>query len=373
VKEGEVLIELAAGITSAALQASSERYAYNRLERVRLEAEVTQSKPDYRNFDVTWVALQDETRRARESAYMAKVGEAKAQFDERTHALAAAQAALQKYREMSIIAAERENSSRPLVESGAISRLDYLELKQQLSASTNDFAAQLRTVDQQRAAVLEAKKRIAQIEHEHRAEIYGQLGDKVSSAPVLKGEMDRSREQHELKWLKAPVSGWVQKVNVATVGGVASPSQSLVTIVPEGTPLIVEATLSNDDIGFVKVGQDVRLKVDTFPFQQYGSLKGTLTWISPDAEERATAGGKLQTATEGEAGRGIENIRTVKEGYVYKVHIKPAETAFLTQQGRAEVQAGMTVQADIVTDQRRIIAFLLSPIVKNLDEAVSLR
>ncbi len=186
--------------------------------------------------------------------------------------------------------------------------------------------------------------------------------------------MDKSRELHELKWLRSPVDGWIQKVNVTTIGGVVNPAQSLVTIVPEGTPLIVEATLSNDDVGYVREGQSVELKVDTFPIQKYGTLKGTLVWVSPDAEEKSTMANGEENGSPGNAPeRAIQNVKSVKDGYVYKVHIRPEQSKFVLNGKSATLQAGMTVQADITTDKRRVIEFFLSPLLKYVDEGVTVR
>ncbi len=374
VRAGDLLLELDPAISGAALQANTDKYAYNRLEQARLAAELTHAAPDYRNADPAWIALQESTRAARDAAFAAKRAQAQAQLEEKTHSLAAAQATLTKYRENTAISEEREASARPLVETGAISRVDYLQLKQELTSNRNDLAAQLKTVDEQRAALQEAQKRLAEVEHDHQAEVYGQLSDKVANEPGLRGDMEKSRELHELKWLKAPVDGWVQKINVTTVGGVVNPAQTLMTLVPDGTPLVVEATLSNDDIGYVKVGQPVELKVDTFPFQKYGALKGTLVWVSPDAEERSVVSASDESGTAGnQAEKAIQNVKSVKDGYVYKVRIRAENTTFVVDGRMAPLQAGMTVQADIQTDRRRVVEFLLSPVVKYLDEAAAVR
>ena len=374
VHAGDLLLELDPAISGAALQANTDKLAYNRLEQARLAAELTHAAPDYRNADPAWVALQESTRAAREAAYTAKREQARWQVEEKTHGLASAQATLTKYRENTAISEERESSARPLVDSGAISRVDYLQLKQELTGNRNDLAAQAKTVEEQRAALQESQKRLAEVEHDHQAEVYGQLSDKVANEPSLRGDMEKSRELHELKWLKAPVGGWVQKVNVTTVGGVVNPAQTLMTIVPDGTPLVVEATLSNDDVGYVKVGQPVELKVDTFPFQKYGTLKGTLVWVSPDAEERSVASSSDESGAAGnQAEKAIQNVKSVKDGYVYKVRIRAERGSFVVDGRSAPLQAGMTVQADIATDQRRIIEFLLSPLVKYLDEGAKVR
>src|SRR5580698_2275787 len=122
-------------------------------------------------------------------------------------------------------------------------------------------------------------------------------------------------------------------MDVSTVGQVVTPAQSLVTIVPDGTPLIIEATVSNDDIGYLKVGQPVEVKVDTFPFQRYGSLKGTLVSISPDAEDKAAVSRDTDTRAGANNSRSDDPSRdpttASNMGYVYKVHIRTADARFV--------------------------------------------
>jgi hemolysin D len=167
----------------------------------------------------------------------------------------------------------------------------------------------------------------------------------------------------------------VQKVDVTTIGQVVTPAQSLVTIVPDGTPLIIEATVSNEDIGYVKVGQPVEVKVDTFPFQKYGSLRGTLVSISPDAEEKNAASRDADTRSGANASSGSQKASgdTANAGYVYKVFIHTDPSAFQISGDSRAVQSGMTVQADITTDRRRVIDFFLSPVVKYMDEGLKVR
>jgi hemolysin D len=158
---------------------------------------------------------------------------------------------------------------------------------------------------------------------------------------------------------------------------VVTPAQSLVTIVPDGTPLIVEATVSNEDIGYLKIGQPVQVKVDTFPFQRYGTLKGTLVQISPDAEDKNAASRDTDTR----AGAGVQAAdpsrdptnATSNVGYVYKVHIRIQDSIFVIDGEPRSVVSGMTVQADITTDRRRVIDFFLSPVMKYLDEGMKVR
>jgi hemolysin D len=377
VHAGEVLLELDPTLSAAELAANADKYGFNQLEQARLAAELTHTSSRLAKTDqpVARVTLEERMRRAREQAHAAKLAGARAAVEEKTQALAAAVATLAKFRETTEIATERESSARPLVDSGAISRADYLQLNQDLSQNRNDLAAQEKTVQQAQAAVVEAQRAAEQVERDRVADIYNDLNQRVTSEPGLKGDFDKAKELYALKWLRAPVSGWVQKVDATTVGQVVTPAQSLVTIVPDGTPLIVEATVTNEDIGYVKVGQPVEVKVDTFPFQKYGSLTGTLLSVSPDAEEKSAA--SRDTDTRAGAGGSRDPSRTAPDssnaGYVYKVHIRTDQLRFVVDGEARPVQSGMTVQADITTDRRRLIEFFLSPVVKYVDEGLKVR
>lgn len=98
------------------------------------------------------------------------------------------------------------------------------------------------------------------------------------------------------------------------------PTQNLVTIVPENRPLLVEATLSNQDISYVRVGQKVDVKVDTYPFLKYGALKGRLVWISPVAENLANPNAKNPAGMS--LSEKLENDKSAVGNTSYRVHIK---------------------------------------------------
>lgn len=261
-----------------------------------------------------------------------------------------------------------------MVDSGAVSRLDYLQLKQALEESSNDLIAQQKTIKQAKAAEGEAEENVEQVIRDRNTDILNDMNQRVTNEPGLKGDMDKAKELLALKWLRAPVSGIIQKINVTTVGQVVTSGQVLITIVPDGMPLIVEATLTNQDIGYVRLGQPVEVKVDTFPFQRYGSLKGVVAWISADAEDKDSAARDMDMRTGApmseDSARAAANPNT---GYVYKVHVRTGAPQFMVDGQPRPIQAGMTVQADIVTDRRRIIDFFLSPVEKYLNEGLTVR
>ena len=148
--------------------------------------------------------------------------------------------------------------------------------------------------------------------------------------------------------ITAPVDGTVLSLTAKTIGGVVNAGQQLAQIVPEKVPLYVDAALDNQDIGFVKSGQRVVVKVATYPFQRYGYLEGTVENISPDA------------------------IQDDKKGLVYKAKIKLNDDKS-SKQNQLKLLPGMSISAEITTGQRRIIEFFLDPLMTKADESLKVR
>ena len=148
--------------------------------------------------------------------------------------------------------------------------------------------------------------------------------------------------------ITAPVDGTVLSLTAKTIGGVVNAGQQLAQIVPEKVPLYVDAALDNQDVGFVKPGQRVVVKVATYPFQRYGYLEGTVENISPDA------------------------IQDDKKGLVYRAKIKLNDDKS-SKQNQLKLLPGMSVSAEITTGQRRIIEFFLDPLMTKADESLKVR
>lgn len=368
VKQGDLLVELDPTISGADLTSSAEKLVLTQLELARLRSELSGGDPDYGlpGAKPESVALQEALRAARDSSYRAKLAEARNELQGRTMTLAAAQDTLRKLEETTRTARDREKQVRPYV-GHVMPRFEYLKLKDSLTENANDLAAQMKHVQAARETQLAAEHKVRQIEEEQRTRIVAEINDKTAVLATLKGEVDKARQLVSQKELRAPVDGQVQRLAITTAGGVVTPAQTLAVIVPRDTPLIVEAMLSNEDIGFVGVGQRVELKIDTFPFQKYGTLPATVSWVSPDAEEKA------RSADPSAAVLASDDIAPSKAGLMYRLRIVP-ERAGLTIGGRLQpIAVGMTVQADIVTDRRKIIEFFLSPVVKYWDEGLKVR
>lgn len=145
--------------------------------------------------------------------------------------------------------------------------------------------------------------------------------------------------------LSAPVSGTVQQLEVHTLGGVVTTAQRLMEIVPDDA-LEVEASIENKDIGFVEVGQEASIKVDAFPYTQYGFLKGRVIAVANDAAPDK------------------------KTGLVFKARIRLPANVLIVHGKSVALTAGMQVTADIRTGKRSVATYFLSPLVENLQESM---
>ncbi len=169
--------------------------------------------------------------------------------------------------------------------------------------------------------------------------------------------------------LYAPTDGTVQQLAVTTVGQVVTTGQQLMILVPDGGPLQVQIYVSNADIGFVKLGQDAAVKIDSFPFTRYGALHGKVARIASDAIDEQAA----HRAEANEAN--LVNSATMQPSsappnFVFPVTIALEESAIRVEGGDIPLTPGMTVTAEIKTDDRRIVDYLFSPLAKVASEAL---
>src|SRR6202043_1181508 len=127
---------------------------------------------------------------------------------------------------------------------------------------------------------------------EYRRTLFGELTEAERKAAGFAADLSKAKERTKLQLLTAPVSGMVQQLAVHTVGGVVTPAQTLMVIVPSDSRLEIEAMVSNHDIGFVHAGDQVEIKVDTFDFTRYGLLHGRVLSVSSDSIARDTPADK---------------------------------------------------------------------------------
>ncbi len=169
---------------------------------------------------------------------------------------------------------------------------------------------------------------------------------KAQTDAILKQEeVTKAQRRAGLEHLLSPADGTVQQLQIHTVGGVVEPARTLMVIVPSRGEIEVEAHVLNKDIGFVREGQPAAVKLDAFPFTRYGTVRGTVVSLSRDA------------------------VPDPKLGANYIARIRLARGTILVDGKTVPLTSGLGVTVDVRTGNRRIISWLISPIVSTVAQA----
>ena len=313
-------------------------------------------------------ALDVERARAATSAQAseqaAKLGDLSQQIDQK-HAEAAEQAAEREKLSASIpLLAEKERIHRELTRQGYGTSLAYLDAQQQASEARHQMdVLSEREAEARSAAGALVRERDAS-RSQYLSGVLSDLDKAEEKQSELSQELVKAEQKSTETDMKAPISGVVEQLSIHTLGGVVTPAEHLMIIVPQNHSLTVEADLANRDVGFVHAGQPVEVKVETFNFTRYGLLKGHVIGVSRDVvapDERPEASGRSPS------GAGPEP-RNPSPSYVARIALD--QTDIMIDGRRETLQPGMNVTAEIKTGRRTIIDFLLSPLARHTRESL---
>ncbi|MBX3340382.1 MAG: HlyD family type I secretion periplasmic adaptor subunit [Nitrospira sp.] len=350
VKRGEVLIELDATLNSADRDRASSEYRAALVEAARLRALIagqgTFTAPT--DSDLEFVFLQQQLLRDQTAEYAARVDAARHLVGQRKAAVDATYDNLRRLEATVPMENERAAAYRTLLAQQYVSKMDYLQFEQQRIDKAQEWAGQKSKLRQDKAALAEAEQNYRVLIAEFQQSKQAELSAMEMKAASLIQEMRKAEQKTELQKLVSPIDGVIQQLAVHTVGGVVTPAQPLLTVVPQDHPVEVEAQLENKDIGFVKEGQPVELKIETFPFTLYGTIPGKVLTVSDDAVP----------------------LDKEKGGLVYASRVSMDRATMQVEGKQIHLSPGMAVTVEIKTGQRRVIEFLLSPLFKAMKESL---
>ena len=350
VKKGDLLIELDPTITQAEVESSERSLTISRYDMARLKAELKgeEIRGSGKDHDKL-LLLQKDLKKAREAEHKAKVLSLESIFSQKKTALQSAEESIPKLEKTVELVGKQEEALRELAEKGYASMMEHLQRQKELVRTEKELNEQRKLAEQLQDSLKEAEKNLEALKKERERSILSEIIDKERAITVLEGEFTKASRRSQLERLYSPVNGTVHGLATHTIGGVVTSAQPIITIVPDGTPLIVEAMALNQDIGFIHLGQKAELKLDTFPFQKYGTIEAELSYVSPDAQEDQ------------------------KIGLVYKIKLKPKRFTIRVRDKNIPISPGMAVTAEIKTGERRVIEFFISPFIKYVDESLTLR
>lgn len=353
VKLGQVLIELDATTAVADSERLRNEAVTARLEALRAQALLAAlengAPPKLKQFDGADAARQlAEQGQAfgQYQEYLAHRLQLQAEIARRRAELQAIQEVVIKLEQTAPIARQRAQDYQKLVKENFMSQHGYLQREQERIEQEQDLASSRSKVAEIRAALMEAQQQQATLTAETRRQLLDQHNLAAQKAASLEQELVKADQRGRLMRMTAPVAGTVQQLAVSTVGGVVTPAQPLMVIVPKENVLEVEAMLPNKDIGFVNPGQDAEVKVETFPFTRYGTLHGKITQVSSDA------------------------IQDEKLGLIYSTRVKLSRDTLRVENKTVRLTPGMAVTVEVKTGTRRVIEYFLSPLMQVTNESL---
>ncbi|HET9645295.1 MAG TPA: HlyD family type I secretion periplasmic adaptor subunit, partial [Burkholderiaceae bacterium] len=226
----------------------------------------------------------------------------------------------------------------------------------------------------ERAHKAEADAALRESEQAHaaqRAETIRSLRERNAQAELKRHEFGsetaKAEQRTRLTQLRAPVDGTVQQLSIHTAGGVVTPAQQLLVVVPDRAEVTAEVTLENKDIGFVKEGQQAEVKLETFPYTRYGTIAATVTSVAADA----VIGASERKTQNGEASDG--SARASNPVASFPAILRLDRRDINVDGKRVRLSPGMNVTAEIKTGRRRVIDYLLSPVREHLNDSLKER
>jgi HlyD family secretion protein len=346
VRAGQVLVRMDPVLTDADVSTIRADYLNRSLALRRIDAQISSQSMKKAEQDPPELFRQVEAQYAANvRAYENALAQERAMLDKARHDLAAAQATKAKLEQVLPHYLEQERAFEKLTGDGFAGRLMYNDKRRERIEKEQDLRSQEFGIRAAEALIEQSQKKIAQIAADYRRQLRTERVDVAAQLERARQELAKHTHRQGLLELRAPQAGTVKDLATHTAGTVAAPGTILMTIVPEGDPLVAEVWVSNDDVGFVRTGQGAKLKLAAFQFQKYGLLEGTVTQVSADATE--TAAGAL----------------------AFRTMVEPASQQLLADGRRYALQPGMQVSGEIHLGTRTVLEYLLSPVRRAFHEA----
>jgi hemolysin D len=355
VTAGQVLMRLDTTLSDADRNIVAKEVESRRLQLRRIDAELKDASMKRTANDGSLFLEVDAQARARIQAYRDGLGTEQATLAQSQAELEAGQQQLVKLEKLVPSYREEEAALARLVEQGHVSRLQFTQKQRERIQTEQDLLSQGKTVSSLQARIAQSQTRFARLTSEYRQQLLNERVD--AQAALSKAEQELAKQAHrsELSELRAPQDGVVKDIATSTVGAVVTAGTVLATLVPVDEKLRAEVSIKNEDVGFTRPGQVVKIKLAAFPFQKYGMLQGVVERVAADASDQnqPSANGMAEDA----------GLAT------YKVIVALQDQQLRLDSATFPMSPGMRVVAEIKQGERTVLEYLLSPVQKVIGEA----
>lgn len=355
VRAGQVLMRMDATTARADMGTLEASAAQKDLGLRRIDAELSGQPMRIEARDPPEMAMQILAQyKARRQSYADAIAQEQATLGRAQHDLIAAQQQLSKLVATVPLYQKTATSYEKLVKEGFVSELGANDKIREKIEKEQELKTQEANIGAMTAAVEQSRKKLAQIKSSYESQLLNDRVELKNQHQQAVGELQKQTYKSGLLELRATDDGIVKDMATYSPGAVVQPGAALLNLVPKNEPLYAEVSIRNEDAGFVAVGQSVKVKLQAYPFQKYGSLDGVVEVISADSSandpQRATAMGLNPQS--------------------YKALIKLSSQSLRSASGEAlRLAPGMAAQAEIHQGQRSVLEYLISPVQKVSQEA----
>ncbi|WP_316199212.1 HlyD family type I secretion periplasmic adaptor subunit [Bradyrhizobium sp. SZCCHNS2002] len=347
VKAGERLVDLDVTMTGADAERARQDLLLTQADITRLQALHDGKLPV---FSVSLTTIDRTTEenlfgQAREK-HAAEIANLKQQLLQKKHEREDAQAESTRLAKTLPLVSERAASYSRLAAKGYVAKNQYVSIEEQRLQTQYNLQSQRAKVEEATAAIAAIEQQVSATEASFQRDTLNELNDKSQKRAGLVQDLAKADELNRLQNLVSPIDGTVQELKVHTIGGVVTPAEELMKVVPHQDALEAEVMIPNRDIGFVHEGQPVRVKFEAYPFTRYGVVDGVVKKLSLDA------------------------IQDEKQGLLYVARIGLSKATLQVEDNEVALTPGLSLTAEIKTGKRRIIDYFLSPIEQYGSESI---
>ncbi|MCR6632408.1 MAG: HlyD family type I secretion periplasmic adaptor subunit [Magnetospirillum sp.] len=348
VKAGDILVELEVTGGAADVARLRAELANARLDSARLTAllQPDPAKAFAAPADVpaALIDVQKALLASQLKEHQAKVAALEADLAKKQAELKTTETDVARLEDVAVKIKDETERRQELAGKGFGSQIDRARSEKELADNQGQRAVQKAKLVETRAAIESTRGQLNQAREEFRRDLTAKLAEAETKAATTEQELAKAADRQRVQNLKAPVDGVVQQIEVHTLGGVVTPAQKLMVVVPKGAVMEVEAKLPNKDIGFVEAGQEAEIKVDSFPFTKYGTLAAKVELVSLDA---------------------VKDEESQTKEYYFPIRVSMADPFIRLENGkRVPLSPGMTVTAEVKTGTRKPIEYVLAPLKK---------
>lgn len=353
VEKGQVLLRIDDIRFSSSLKENEVRQYELVAKAARLQAEADNTEfqlpSDFPGEYQTMLDQEQFLFGNRKAEMQANLGGLAQQVEQRKQELKAAKSQEQQLRRSYGLLKRELDITRPLLKEGVISEVEFLRLKRQLNDLNGELSGVRLNIPRIESTLQETKQKLGEAELQFRNEARRELNEVAAEVSRIKQALTGMNDRIDRAEVKAPLKGTVKQLLVNTVEGVVQPGDELLNIIPWEDRLLVEAKIRPSDIANISPGQSAVIKVSAYDFSIYGGVDAKVIFVSPSTI----------LDEEGESH--------------YLVRLETDKPFLGTASGELPLIAGMTVSVDILTGRKSVMDYLLKPVLKAKEKALTER